>query len=108
MRFWGWSENAREEQRDLEELSQRAREGKPLYGESSQPLWVQAAAHRNSQYSQLKFSLFPMINLVNHPFHGTDPAKYGVKSESDAFETPEGLRPGEILHQKKNPKESDA
>jgi hypothetical protein len=55
MRFWGWTENAREEARDLAELSQRVREGKPLYPESSQPMWVQAAAHRNSQYSQLKF-----------------------------------------------------
>ncbi|KAJ7746830.1 NADH-ubiquinone oxidoreductase complex I, 21 kDa subunit-domain-containing protein [Mycena maculata] len=103
-RFWGWSENAREEARDLEELTQRAREGKPLYGESSQPMWVQAAAHRNSQYSQLKFSLFPMVNLVNHPFHGTDPAKYGVKAEPAVLEDYEGLRPGELHHKKKNPK----
>ena len=36
-RFWGWSENRREYDRDLDELSQRAREGKPLYGESYQP-----------------------------------------------------------------------
>ena len=55
VRFWGWTENKREEDRDLEELSQRAREGKPLYGESPQPEWVQAAAARNSQWSQLKF-----------------------------------------------------
>ncbi|KAJ7089719.1 NADH-ubiquinone oxidoreductase complex I, 21 kDa subunit-domain-containing protein [Mycena belliarum] len=100
MRFWGWTENAREEARDLEELTQRAREGKPLYGESSQPAWVQAAAHRNSQYSQLKFSLFPMLNLVNHPYHGTDPAKYGVQAEPAILESHEGLRPGEILRTK--------
>ncbi|KAJ7460656.1 NADH-ubiquinone oxidoreductase complex I, 21 kDa subunit-domain-containing protein [Mycena latifolia] len=99
-RFWGWSENAREEQRDFEELSQRAREGKPLYGESSQPAWVQAAAHRNSQYSQLKFSLFPMLNLVNHPYHGTDPAKYGVQADPAVLESYEGLRPGEQLRPK--------
>jgi hypothetical protein len=55
VRFWGWTENKREEVKDLEELSQRAREGKPLYGESPQPEWVQAAAARNSQWSQLKF-----------------------------------------------------
>ncbi|KAF8817486.1 hypothetical protein BYT27DRAFT_7074883 [Phlegmacium glaucopus] len=81
LRFWGWTENKREEVKDLEELSQRAREGKALYGESPQPEWVQAAAARNSQWSQLKFSIFPMFNLVNHPHHGTDPAKYGVKPE---------------------------
>ena len=43
----------------MEELSQRAREGKPLYGESHQPEWVQAAAFRNSQFSQLKFCTPP-------------------------------------------------
>jgi hypothetical protein len=115
-RFWGWSENKREYDRDLEELSQLAREGKPLYGESNQPEWVQGAAFRNSQWSQLKFCEYtrslinrtttqseycsrvphvrltlclystssnnlPRFNFVNHPHHGTDPAKYGVKKE---------------------------
>ncbi|KAG6885115.1 hypothetical protein C0993_005789 [Termitomyces sp. T159_Od127] len=83
-RFWGWSENKREEEMDLAELSQRASEGKSLYGESPQPHWVQAAAARNSQFSQLKFAAFPMLNLVNHPHHGTDPAKYGVKSTEES------------------------
>jgi len=58
-RFWGWSENQREYDRDLDELSQRAREGKPLYGESYQPEWVQGTAFRNSQFSQLKFCMYP-------------------------------------------------
>jgi hypothetical protein len=40
---------------DLAELSQRAREGKPLYGESPQPEWIQGVAYRNSAFSQLKF-----------------------------------------------------
>jgi len=82
-RFWGWTENKREEELDLVELRQRAQEGKPLYGESDQPLWVQGAAHANSAYSQLKFHAFPWFNLVNHPYHGTDPAKYGVETKSD-------------------------
>lgn len=56
VRFWGWSENKREEDLDLAELSQRAAEGKPLYGTSSQPEWVQGTAYRNSAWSQLKFS----------------------------------------------------
>jgi hypothetical protein len=55
VRFWGWSENKREEERDFKELSQLAKEGKPLYGESPQPEWVQGVAHRNSAFSQLKF-----------------------------------------------------
>ncbi|GLB41751.1 putative C-terminal of NADH-ubiquinone oxidoreductase 21 kDa subunit [Lyophyllum shimeji] len=87
-RFWGWSENRLEEEKDLAELSQRVAEGKPLYGESPQPEWVQGAAHRNSEYSQLKFSVFPMFNLVNHPFHGTDPTKYGAgatKSQEESM-----------------------
>ncbi|KAJ8591782.1 NUXM, NADH-ubiquinone oxidoreductase subunit [Rhizopogon salebrosus TDB-379] len=81
LRFWGWSENKREEDLDLAELSQRAAEGKPLYGTSTQPEWVQGTAYRNSAWSQLKFSAFPMFNFVNHPYHGTDPAKYGVKEK---------------------------
>ncbi|KAF8889344.1 NADH-ubiquinone oxidoreductase complex I, 21 kDa subunit-domain-containing protein, partial [Infundibulicybe gibba] len=58
--------------------SSEAKEGKPLYGESHQPMWVQGSAYRNSAFSQLKFCAF---NFVNHPHHGTDPAKYGVKTE---------------------------
>lgn len=55
VRFWGWSENAREEALDLAELRQRVQDGKSLYGESDQPEHVQAAAYRNSAFSQLKF-----------------------------------------------------
>lgn len=58
VRFWGWSENKREEERDFKELSARARQGLPLYGESPQPEWVQASAYRNSVFSQLKFGVF--------------------------------------------------
>lgn len=125
VRFWGWSENKHEEEKDFAELSQLAREGKPLYGESHQPLWVQNAAFSNSAFSQLKFSeylkpnyyvlislttlsferCFPDVssplcgvrdllinspptrfNFVNHPHHGTDPAKYGVKPTSEISE----------------------
>lgn len=58
VRFWGWAENKREEERDFKELSARAQQGLPLYGESHQPEWVQAAAYRNSAFSQLKFGAF--------------------------------------------------
>ncbi|KAL0953551.1 hypothetical protein HGRIS_004772 [Hohenbuehelia grisea] len=81
VRFWGWSENKREQEMDLQELRQRAQEGKTLYGESHQPEWVQGSAHRNSGFSQLKFSAFPMFNFVNHRHHGTDPSKYKADSE---------------------------
>jgi hypothetical protein len=46
-----------------------------------------------------------MLNLVNHPFHGTDPAKYGVKAEPAVLESEEGLRPGEMLTRKKASKQ---
>lgn len=58
VRFWGWAENEREAERDLKELTQRAKEGKPLYGTSTQPAWVQHAASANSTFSQLKFCTF--------------------------------------------------
>lgn len=63
VRFWGWTENKAEEERDFAELSQRARDGLPLYGESLQPEWVQGAAYRNSAFSQLKFrtSFMPTV-----------------------------------------------
>ncbi|KZS94607.1 hypothetical protein SISNIDRAFT_453554 [Sistotremastrum niveocremeum HHB9708] len=86
LRFWGWTENKREYDRDLAELTQRAKEGKPLYGESNDPAFVQAAAHRNSLFSQIKFGAIPWFNLSNHPYHGTDPAKYGVKSTPSSSE----------------------
>jgi len=89
-RFWGWTENEREKARDLAELSALAREGKPLYGTSGQPEWVQQTAAGNSTFSQLKFGAAPMFNFVSHNHHGTDPAKYGVESEI-ASEKTEGV-----------------
>ncbi|KIJ55706.1 hypothetical protein M422DRAFT_220502 [Sphaerobolus stellatus SS14] len=83
-RFWGWTENEREQARDLAELSELARQSKPLYGESPQPEWVQKAAAGNSTFSALKFAAFPMFNFVHHKYHGTDPAKYGVKTEESS------------------------
>ena len=74
MRFWGWIENKREEEKDLEELSQRAREGKALYGESPQPEWVQAAAARNSQWSQLKFCMCAVFQIYAAAY--IDPFSY--------------------------------
>ena len=58
VRFWGWSENKREEEKDFAELSDRARRGLPLYGESDQPEWIQGVAYRNSAFSQLKFRTY--------------------------------------------------
>jgi hypothetical protein len=54
-RFWGWTENASEVAKDQAELSQLAKEGKALYGDSYMPEYVQDASSRNSRFSQLKF-----------------------------------------------------
>jgi hypothetical protein len=124
VRFWGWSENAREQAMDFAELSQRAKEGKPLYGQSDMSEYNQGVAYRNSAFSQLKFGecfcasgrstvsqahpadlssrpaafpwyvdlsvtgrafpdyiVFIRFNLVSHPHHGTDPAKYQAAAE---------------------------
>ena len=50
---------AREYKKDLAELSAIAKEGKPVYGHSDLPEHIQGTAHRNSQWSQLKFAALP-------------------------------------------------
>lgn len=59
VRLWGWTENAAEQKRDLKELSALAKAGKPLYGSTDLPEYVQGVAHRNSLWSQLKFGVLP-------------------------------------------------
>ncbi|KAK4699268.1 hypothetical protein P7C70_g6993, partial [Phenoliferia sp. Uapishka_3] len=58
-RLWGWKENAIEQTRDLSDLSALAAQGKPLYGTTDLPEYVQGVAHRNSVWSQLKFGTLP-------------------------------------------------
>ena len=65
VRFWGWSENKREEAKDFAELSDRVRRGLPLYGESDQPEWIQGVAYRNSAFSQLKMREYDLSSLRN-------------------------------------------
>ena len=62
VRFWGWSENAREQELDNKEMTERARLGLPIYGVSNEPEWVQGAAYRNSAFSQLKFGTSSLIS----------------------------------------------
>jgi hypothetical protein len=83
-------------------LSQLAKEGKALYGESYMPEHVQDASARNSRHAQLKFSkylcflarwilrdikynsfflgAFPWFNFANHNNHGVDTSKYTSSS----------------------------
>ncbi|GAA6062919.1 hypothetical protein JCM10212_007150 [Sporobolomyces blumeae] len=76
LRLWGWKENAREQEMDKAELTALAQQGKPLYGSTDLPEYIQGVAHRNSMWSQLKFGVLPWFNLVNHQHHGVDPSKY--------------------------------
>ncbi|KAK9322550.1 NADH-ubiquinone oxidoreductase complex I, 21 kDa subunit-domain-containing protein [Lipomyces orientalis] len=75
-RFLGYSENAREQAKDLEELSQRAKAGLPIYGESALTPELQKIAASYSRLAIFKFSVFPLFNFVNHPYHGVDTSKY--------------------------------
>jgi hypothetical protein len=56
VRFWGWTENAQEVAKDQQEMQQRLKEGKSLYGDSMMPEHVQNESSRNSRFAQLKFS----------------------------------------------------
>ncbi|KAG7562658.1 hypothetical protein FFLO_01925 [Filobasidium floriforme] len=76
-RFMGLSENASEAKKDHAELSARVKAGQPIYGETDLTDYVQSVAARNSTWSQLKLSVMPWFNLVNHNYHGVDTSKYG-------------------------------
>lgn len=52
VRLWGWKENGIEVARDEGELGALAKAGKPLYGKSDLPEYVQGVAHRNSLWSK--------------------------------------------------------
>lgn len=74
-RFFGWTENEVEQERDVKELSQRVKDGKPIYGETSLSPYLQGVAHRNSAFSQLKLATLPWFNFANHNNHGVDTSK---------------------------------
>lgn len=59
VRLWGWKENGVEVAKDLKDLSALAKAGKPLYGSTDLPEYVQGVSHRNSMWSQLKFGTLP-------------------------------------------------
>ncbi|ORX38247.1 C-terminal of NADH-ubiquinone oxidoreductase 21 kDa subunit-domain-containing protein [Kockovaella imperatae] len=85
-RFWGASENSREVKKDFAELSNRAQKGLPIYGSSSLSPYMQAVAARNSTFSQFMMVALPWFNVVNHPYHGVETAKYyrGVASTQES------------------------
>lgn len=66
VRFWGWTENAREVEMDMKEMVEKVKKGEPLYGESTMTPYMQGVAARNSRYSQLFLHAIPWFNFVNH------------------------------------------
>lgn len=82
-RFYGARENAREVEMDMREMTDRAKKGLPLYGESRLSEYMQGMAARNSRYSGIFLHAIPVFNFVNHPHHGVDTAKYYQNAERE-------------------------
>ncbi|EGS22638.1 NADH-ubiquinone oxidoreductase-like protein [Thermochaetoides thermophila DSM 1495] len=83
LRFYGMSENAREVEMDMREMTDRVKAGLPLYGESRLSPAMQGVAARQSRYSALFFGVMPWFNFVNHNQHGVDTAKYYQQAERE-------------------------
>lgn len=82
-RFYGFSENRREVEMDMREMTDRAKAGLPLYGESTMTDYLQGAAARQSRYSGVFLNIMPWFNFVNHAHHGVDTAKYYRNAEKE-------------------------
>lgn len=66
VRFYGLTENSREVARDMREMTDRVKEGKPLYGKTEMSDYMQGVAARNSRYTGIFLHVMPMFNFVNH------------------------------------------
>lgn len=75
-RFWGWSENGREVQKDRYEVKKLLSQGKSPYGVSTMSDYLQDMSARNTTSSQLVSSVLPIFNFANHQNHGIDLRKY--------------------------------
>ncbi|KAK1063170.1 hypothetical protein LTR33_012347 [Friedmanniomyces endolithicus] len=82
-RFYGFSENRREIERDMKEMTARVRKGEPLYGVSGLTEYMQGVASRQSRYSGVFLHVMPWFNFVNHGQHGVDTAKYYRNAERE-------------------------
>lgn len=83
VRFYGFSENSREVERDMKEMVSKVKKGESLYGESSLTPYMQGVASRNSRYSGVFLHVMPWFNFVNHNQHGVDTAKYYQQAERE-------------------------
>lgn len=82
-RFYGWTENRREIDMDMREMTDRVKQGLPLYGKSTLTEYMQGIASRQSRYSGVWLHIMPWFNFVNHPHHGVDTAKYYRNAERE-------------------------
>lgn len=92
LRFWGWSENAREVEMDMKEMVAKVKRGEPLYGVSDLTPYMQGVAARNSRNSQLMFHVIPWFNFVHHNQHGVDTAKYYRAAQAEMEKERMGLQ----------------
>lgn len=70
-RFYGLTENSREEEMDMREMVDKIKKGEPLYGTSVLSPYMQGVAARNSRYTSLFIHVIPWFNVVNHNQVGT-------------------------------------
>ncbi|OQO07793.1 NADH-ubiquinone oxidoreductase 20.9 kDa subunit [Cryoendolithus antarcticus] len=82
-RFYGFTENRREIERDMREMTDCVKRGEPLYGKSSMAEYMQGVASRQSRYSGVFLHVMPWFNFVNHAQHGVDTAKYYRNAERE-------------------------
>ncbi|KJX98488.1 nadh-ubiquinone oxidoreductase 21 kda subunit like protein [Zymoseptoria brevis] len=82
-RFYGFSENRREIEMDMREMTDRVKKGEPLYGKSTLTEYMQGAASRQSRYAGTFSHVMPWFNFVNHNQHGVDTAKYYRNAERE-------------------------
>jgi hypothetical protein len=66
---------------DMREMVDKVKRGEPLYGTSTMTDYMQGVAHRNSRFAATFAGVLPWFNLVNHPYHGVDTAKYYRQAE---------------------------
>ncbi|PQE05589.1 hypothetical protein CJF32_00003552 [Rutstroemia sp. NJR-2017a WRK4] len=93
LRFYGFTENKREQEMDMREMVDKVKKGEPLYGVSGTTPYIQGVASRNSRYTGVFLHVMPWFNFVNHNQHGVDTAKYYQQAEREleAERTGKGL-----------------
>lgn len=82
-RFYGFSENRREIEMDMREMTDKVKKGQPLYGVSTMTEYMQGVASRQSRYAGVFLHVMPWFNFVNHNQHGVDTAKYYRNAERE-------------------------